>query len=372
MISLTLLDRGEIRTVQLRPEAVEAFEAALRIRGGEVIGRKQVSRAFFGLRRQTDPAAWAPWFSALARTLQGRVPLDRALDLLADAAPEPENVHRICQDVIGGRRFSESVARNVTSLPELIPALLRTGEAAGDLAQGASLAHRSLLDRAAFRRELRGKLAYPTVVVSAATIALVVLLVKVFPALTGMWTSMGKPLPARLEVLQWTGWIAVALLGTLAFGLGWLMSGGEAAQKLPGFRRLGRHRTRTEAWSALAMALGGGVSLMEAFGLLGDRWQAHELRRAIQVGERPEQVLSAWVEDAPGLNAVLLAGLQVGDLAGASAAVADGYREQLEQDLVRLQQWLEPAILVLLGTVLLGLAWSLFSLMGEMENGLVR
>ncbi|WP_306591280.1 type II secretion system F family protein [Geothrix sp. 21YS21S-4] len=372
MIEVTVLERGEVRVVRLQAEALDDFEAALQARGGTLLDQRRTRGG--PPRRLSRPSAeaWAPWFSALARTLQGGVPLDRTLDLLAEAAPEPDSARRLHQAVVGGRRFSEAVAQHLESIPDLIPALLRTGEAAGDLARGARLAHRGLVERAKFRRELRGRLAYPVVVVSAATLALVVLLLKVFPALTGMWTNLGRPLPPRLQVLQWSGWASVGLLAGLTGGLSWLMAGKEGAHRLPGFRRLGLHRTRTEAWSALAMALGGGVSLLEALNLLGERWEAAELRRAIQEGGRPEQVLDAWVADAPGQRAVLLAGLRVGDLAGGAASVAEGYREMLEEDLQRLQRWLEPAVLILLGTILLGLAWSLFSLMGEMEHGLVR
>lgn len=370
MIELTVLERGEVRALQVAPEGLESLEASLAARGATILRRQEAKapRAW----RQPGPEAWAPWFSALARTLKGGVPLDKALALLAEAAPDAAGVRRVQQAVIGGERFSGAVAQHLPGLPDLVPALLRTGEAAGDLAEGARLAHRSLVDRAAFRRELKAKLAYPLVVVSAASIALTVLLLKVFPALTGMWSNLGKELPLRLHLLRAFGWVGVVALVLLSVGLGWLMGGGEGALKLLGFRTLGAHRMRTEAWSALSMALGGGLSLMEALSLLGPRWGAPDLARAIQRGERPEEVLGAWVQDAPGLRAVLLAGLRVGDLPGASVAVAEGYREMLEQDLQRLQRWLEPAILLLLGAVLLGLAWSLFSLMGEMEHGLVR
>lgn len=370
MIELTVMERGEVRILQVPPESIEATEASLAARGATVLERKESKGK--RLWRQPGPEAWSSWFSALARTLKGGVPLDKVLALLADAAPDPAGIRRVQQAVVGGERFSAALATHVPSLPDLVPALLRTGEAAGDLAEGARLAHRALVDRATFQRDLKAKLAYPLVVVSASSIALTVLLLKVFPALTGMWSNLGKELPLRLHLLRAFGWAGVLLLALLALGLGWLMGGGEGALKLPGFRTLGVHRLRTEAWSALSMALGGGLSLLEALVLLGNRWGASGLARAIQSGERPEEVLSAWVLEAPGLRAVLLAGLRVGDLAGASAAVAEGYREMLEQDLQRLQRWLEPAILLLLGAVLLGLAWSLFSLMGEMEHGLVR
>lgn len=370
MIELTVLERGEVRVLQVAPESLEAFEAHLAARGGSILRRSE--RGTNRRWQKQDPAAWAPWFSALTRTLKGGVPLDRALALLAEAAPDPKSILKVQQEVVGGIKFSGAMAKAVPGLPDLIPALLRTGEASGDLAEGTRLAHRSLVDRAAFRRDLKAKLAYPLVVVGASSIALTVLLVKVFPALTTMWSNFGKELPVRLYLLRGFGWVGVGLLLLLTAGLGWLMGGGDGALKLPGFRTLGLHRQRTEAWSALGMALGGGLSLLEALLLLGPRWGAPLLARAIQGGGRPEAILSEWVQDAPGLRAILLAGLQVGDLAGAASAVAEGYREMLENDLQKLQRWIEPAILLLLGAVLLGLAWSLFSLMGEMEHGLVR
>ena len=371
MIEVTVLERGATRTFRIPPEEWEAHESSLLARGATILRCRELGKAARPW-RAPGPEAWAPWFSALARTLKGGVPLDKALALLAEAAPEPAGVRLVQQAVIGGERFSTSVAQRLPGLPDLVPALLRTGEASGDLAEGARLAHRALVDRATFRRELTAKLAYPLVVVSASSVALSVLLLKVFPALTGMWSNLGHALPLRLELLRAFGWVGVGALGLLALGLGWLMGGGEGALRLPGFRTLGLHRQRTEAWSAFAMALGGGLPLLDSLLLLGNRWGAPTLAKAIQGGGRPDEVLSAWVGDAPGLRAVWLAGLRVGDAAGAATAVAEGYRELLDSDLQRLQRWLEPAILLLLGAVLLGLAWSLFSLMGEMEHGLVR
>lgn len=372
MIRLTILDRGEVSVRHLNADQVPDFRQALEARGGSVLEAKAESGWSRPFRRAPKPEAWVPWFSALARTLKGGVPLHQSLALLAEAAPEPAQVTQVQREVISGRRFSEAVGSHFAGLPDLIPALLRAGEAAGDLAQGVALSHQTLQDLAAFRRELTARLAYPLVVVSSSTLAVLVLLLKVFPAMSGMWENLGKPLPPRLIVIHVLGWVGLAALATLAVGLAWVMGGGEKAQRLPGFRTLGRHRQRAEAWSALAMALSGGVSLLEALDLLGHRWGAKAMHEAIRRGVRPEVALAGWVDDAPGQRAVLSAGLQIGDLAGGARSVAEGYRDLLAQDLQKLQRRLEPAVLVLLGGILMGLAWGLFSLMGEMEHGLVR
>lgn len=373
MIRVTLLERGQVRTLELEAEALESFKEGLASRGASILETEVLGRSLWERlnTRVPSPEQWAPWFSALSRTLKGGVPLDKSLDLLADAAPMPASVRDLHRAVVGGSRFSEA-ATKLPGLPTLIPALLRAGEAAGDLARGAALAHQSLLDLVAFRRELRARLSYPLVVVSAAALALTVLMLKVFPAMAGMWANMGKPLPPRLEVIRIVGWVAVLVLALLGSGIAWLTGGGEGAQRLPGFRSLGRHRARCEAWSALAMALGGGVTLPEALALLGPRWGAPAALEAIRTGIRPEVALAAWVDDAAGLRAVLLASLRIGDLPSGAAQVADGYRELLASDLQKLQRWLEPAILILLGGILMSLAWSLFSIMGEMEHGLVK
>lgn len=373
MIRLTVMERGSVHQVDLDEDALEGFTVGLEARGGMILESKALRPSWPGrFRRRRDVGAWAPWFSALARTLKGNVPLDQALEILAPAAPSPEEVRAIHRGVLAGRRFSEAVGEGISGIPSLIPALLRAGEAAGDLGRGASLAHRTMQDLLAFQRELKARLSYPLVVVSASALAVAVLLLKVFPAMAGMWSNLGRPLPARLEAIRVAGWIAVGLLLLLAGGMTWLMSGDERAQRIPGFRTLGRHRDRSELWSALGMAMGGGVPLIEALSMMGDRWGAREARQAIQAGARPEEALGPWVDDAPGQRAVLIASLQIGDLAGGAQNVAEGYRELLAADLGSLQRWLEPVILVLLGGILLALAWSLFSIMGEMEHGLVR
>lgn len=372
MIRLTVLERGEVLVRLVTREESEAFRQSLEARGGTVLEAHSAKRWSIGGRRNPRPEAWVPWFSALARTLKGGVPLHQALDLLAGASPMPSQVGQVARDVLSGRRFSEGVARHLGGLPDLIPSLLRAGEAAGDLARGVELAHRTLRTLAEFRRELQARLAYPLVVVTSSCLAVLVMLLKVFPAMTSMWANLDKPLPSKLTIIHVLGWVGLGVLGLLALGLGWVMGGGEGAQRLPGFRTLGRHRQRSEAWAALAMALSGGVTLPEALALLGNRWGAQSILKEIQQGGRPDMVLASWVDDAPGQRAVLMASLQIGDLSGGAESVAEGYRELLAQDLQKLQRWLEPAVLVLLGSILLGIAWGLFSLMGEMEHGLVH
>jgi len=374
MIRVTVVECGRLRSIDLEEGALDAFKASLTSRGGTIL-ELQSSRSPLKitlLKRKKGASSWAPWFSALARTLKGNVPLDQALELLAPAAPAPEEILSVHRGVLAGRRFSDAVSDQIAGLPSLVPALLRAGEAAGDLARGAALAHSTMENLLAFQRELKARLSYPLVVVSAASIALSVLMAKVFPAMAGMWVNLGKPLPAKLEVIRVVGWVAIVLLLLLAGGMAWLMSGDERAQQIPGFRTLGRHRNRSELWSALGMALGGGVPLLDALSLLRQKWGAQEMRQDIQKGVRPEDALIRWVDDAPGQRAVLLASLRVGDLAGGASSVAEGYRELLEADLKSLQRWLEPVILLLLGGILMALAWSLFSIMGEMEHGLVK
>ncbi len=371
MISVTVLERGLARRVLIQDDRLDAFREEVQAHGGQILTVEVQGRRRGGRTRTPAASAWVPWFSALARTLKGRVPLDRALDLLADASPSPEGVKSLENAVTSGQRFSDAVATCLQGIPSLVPALLRAGESAGDLARGVSLAHQSMSAQLAFQRELKSKLAYPLVVVSSSALALLVLMVKVFPAMSGMWLNLGKPLPPRLEAIRLLGWLAILALVGIAIGMAWLMSGSEQAQRLPGFRALGRHKARSEAWSALAMALGGGVPLLEALDMLGTRWGAAAMKQAVQQGARPEEALSGWVDDAPGQRAVLIASLRVGDLAAGAQGVAEGYQELLEQDLRNLQRWLEPVILVLLGSILMALAWGLFSVMGEMEKGLV-
>jgi type II secretory pathway component PulF len=372
MIRLTTLERGEVRTIQLEEVELRSFQESLCLRGGMVLRVERINQSQSFRLIDSGPEGWAYWYSALARTLKGGVPLDQALDLLADAAPKRDEARKVHQDIVAGKHFSDSVQTHFRNLPPLVPALLKAGEAAGDLSRGAGLVYQCLQDQASFRRELSARLAYPLVVVSFSALALIVLLLKVFPAMEGMWSTLNKPLPPLLTAMQVFGWVAVLGLICLALGFGWLMGGSEKAQKLPGFKTLGRHRSRGEAWSALSMALGGGVSLIDSLQLFGERWGSRGIKESIQKGERPEVALAIWVDDAPGQKAVLIASLRIGDLAGGAQGVADGYRELLEQDLRALQRWLEPSVLILLGGILLGLAWSLFSLMGQMEHGLAH
>jgi len=321
----------------------------------------------------------------LAPLLAGKVPIDRALRLVAEqrrgkrersAAIELEAALR------EGRPLSLAMSRNENFYGSAAVAAARAGESSGTIAESLGRYVEHIRRHAQMKRKLGTALAYPATVVLVALVAIGLLLGLVVPRLSTLLDALGggeAPLPTRILVtlsgivrgpaLIW----GTGILLTGALLLFWPHRGRESLfsrsiHRLPVLGAVVQQGALARACATLSALLKSGVPLPEALRLCGPASGNAELSRLIsEVSTQVEhgRPMSQTMRRQRWLGLPLVAeAASLGEETGALAEQMDWVSRELESRSAArsavLLSLLEPALIVLMALVVGLVAASLF------------
>ncbi|NKI34452.1 type II secretion system protein GspF [Wenzhouxiangella sp. XN79A] len=313
----------------------------------------------------------------MAGLLRAGLPLEDVLALLAEQTDRPA-VHRplaaMRSRVREGAALSEAMAEQPALFPPLVWRSVAAGEQAGRLetviARLADHAER----RAALSRGIVMALVYPLLLGVLSLAVVWGLLGFVVPRVVEVFSQSNQALPALTRSLIWisdalAGWGGLLLLVLLG-----LAAGGALLLRRPGPRRafdgallglplIGRVvRAHASALFArtLAILMASGVPAVDALGTAASVMSNRRVRDDLeQAGQRVREGSSITASVAeigwmPPLTRRLIAGgEQAGDLAGMLDHAAELQEADLEQTGAVLLAVLQPALILLVGLVVL-------------------
>lgn len=135
----------------------------------------------------------------LATLLKAGISLAEALPSLAQSYvrhPMGPALQLANQKLRGGGHLSEALQHPALPWPAYVPALMQAGEASGELAQSLAEAAEQLDHELTTAQELRNALIYPTILVLAGIVAVLVVFVGVVPKFSAMLKSSRADIPA--------------------------------------------------------------------------------------------------------------------------------------------------------------------------------
>jgi general secretion pathway protein F len=313
----------------------------------------------------------------LAVLITAGVPVADALEAAAEATVHPRllaALTRVRAAVREGRPLADALGDAPAVFPPLYRELVRASEAAGAL--GPVLARlASYLDRtAALRARLRATLTYPAVMAVAVLAVVVFLIAWVLPQMARLFEETGAPLPLAARALLATGagvaatwWVWLVTL--IAGGLGlrsWAASVAGRARldgwllEAPAVGRVARAAALARVAHTLSTLLAGGVRLEAALdlaaGAAGNARVAAVLaaaREAVRQGQPLAPSLRASGVVPPGLLRLVATGERSGGLAEALAHAAADLDAQVERDVAAATAFAEPALVLIMGLVVL-------------------
>lgn len=320
----------------------------------------------------------------LAWLLRAGMSLNNALEILAKEAFSKAFagiVANLRTDIRKGRSFHEALAaRNIFS-PYYV-SMVEVGEASGTLP--------AVLERLAASRDrerkIRGKLVsaltYPSLLVALATGAVTFIMVSVVPSIKDMITSSGAPIPGAAQfVINLSDWLIAngmklllgiplaALLVVVLFGAGRLqrMVVGVASH-IPLVGGLLRKAAVVQFSRILGTLLAAGVSLPDSLKLMRPSLENRQI--ATVVGQM-EQALRQGADFIAPLEQtrvfpkllarMLKVGNETGNLTPSVLQVTEILEEELESAIDRTLTLLEPAIILMLSSVVAFIITSLMS-----------
>lgn len=382
------LPDGRVTEQRHRAASAEALRRELESRGLYVFAVKPAAGLRLALplgrRERIKPLEFLVFNQQLATLLAAGMPVLQSLELLQKAQASPffrEVLARVVEDVRSGVALSESFAAQGELFPPLYCASLFAGERSGELVGVLRRYIRYQQMVEAVRRRVSSALTYPAVLVGLSLLLIVILVTYVIPRFAGLYKDFGADLPLLttliLEVAsflqhQWRLWAAALLLGWLV-ARRWLRSeAGRLAMdrlrlRLPFVGEIFHLFALSQFVRALATLLGGGTPLVPALevavGTVTNRAVSEPLSRVVPL-VREGQALWSSLETTGLFPELSLAMVQVGEATGALEEMLTGvgqfYDESIETKLARVVTLIEPAVLVLMGGVIVTLLLSVY------------
>ncbi len=320
----------------------------------------------------------------LASLLQARLPLEQALNALLAQAEKPAMaamLGKVRSAVLGGASLSQALGEDAQAFPSEMVAMVAAGEQSGSLPTVLENWADYLEQRAALKQQVVSSLAYPAIVAAVALLMVLGLMTYVVPQIVGVFQNTKATLPLLTQVMMFASkllrdyglWALAALIvGSFALRT-WLKNPAPLAAwhalqlRTPLVGGLVQAAQTERFASTLAILIRGGVPMLGALEaakrtLTNTIFTKHVEAAIVRV--REGATLSRALETvqksspskqrmAPLLTHLIASGEATGRLPDMLKRAADLQGGDLRRKLQILTTILEPAIILVMGGVVL-------------------
>lgn len=311
----------------------------------------------------------------LAALIRAGIPILQAIAMLRKRAASARLrvvLGDVEDQIRGGMALSEAFAAQGPIFPRIYTASILAGERSGALDEVLSRYVTYMRRNVGLRRKIRGALAYPTFLLFASFCMVTFLTLYVVPRMRDLFSGFGNQLPLpTLIVVGISNWLSgnVIWFGPLVIGgavLLFLWSRTDRGRqrldamllRVPLAGKLIVQLSVAQVTRSLATLLAGGITLVESWEIAGESITNRELRRRsseILPMIREGRSFTESLEVAGWLPALALDMIGIGERSGSLREMLDEvaifYDAESEVRLEQLTTTLEPAILVVMGGV---------------------
>ena len=312
----------------------------------------------------------------LATMVEAGIPIIQGLDALAEQVTHPtfkKTLATVQEDIEHGTSLSAAFSKHPAVFDTLFTNMVKVGETGGALS--------IVLDRIAtymektlrLKRKVKSALIYPIVVVSMAILITIVLLVKVVPTFTEIYSSFDQGLPAMTQLL-------VNISDALRYHLLWYISGLVAiffgvrqwhktdkgalvldglSLKVPIFGDLLRKVAISRFSRTLATLVQSGVPILESLDIvektIGNRvleTVVNDVKGSVREGESLAAPLVKSGVFPPMVTRMIAVGEKSGKMETMLLKISEFYDDQVDAAVEGLTSVIEPLIIGVLGIVI--------------------
>jgi len=393
---------GEVVTKTVEATAERDLRSKLEREGFRVFsiassGTMNVRRAFGGEQRvrKIKTEDFLLFNQQLSALLRAGLPILQAIGILRKRVHNEQlrlTLEDVEEKVRAGQALSQAFAAQGDAFPRIYIASILAGERAGSLDEVLLryVSYQKTITEA--RRKIKKSLAYPTVLVGASIVLVMVLSTYVIPQFMKLYSGVGaQELPMVTVVVVSTAefvsknliWLIPTIIGGLIFIFVWRrtptgrLTIDRWILKMPVAGETVRQMTIAQFTRSLATLLAGGITLPESVEIASEAIT----NRALSYASR--NVLSGIREGKPFTDSLEASGwvselatdmIGVGERSGALREmldeVANFYDSEIDVRLNTITTFIEPVILVFMGslvmTILLAMYLPLFYMIGNM------
>ncbi len=312
------------------------------------------------------------------------VPIVLAIERLSETITHhvlKRALQQVSKEISSGIALSMAMQHQPKVFSPLMTALITAGEANGRLDEAFLEASRNYELENTSRRRVKAALRYPALVISIAFIAMMLLNLFVIPKFAGLYTSLHAALPLPTRILMslsffvrsywWLILLSLFFVGFLFFyGLrhpSFRVTVDGIKLKLPIFGSILERIIMANFSRNLAMLLQTGVPLIQALTLVANvvgndyaKEKILAIRQGIERGESFSQASHSIRFFSPLILQMLAVGEQTGRIDQMLAEVSHFYEQEVDYDIKKLTDKIEPLLLLLVGAMVLVLALGVF------------
>ena len=324
--------------------------------------------------------------------MRSGVPILRAINGLAESATSPklrEVLSDITNKLEGGYALSSALNQHPKVFSSLFISIIHVGENTGQL-------DNSFLKLATYfereqetRKRIKAALRYPSFVISAIVVAIVILNIFVIPTFANMFAKLGADLPLATRILIsssefFLNYWPHLLVGSIAtiVGIRYYVRTPKGKYlwdkrklKLPVVGSIIERSILSRFTHSFAIVLKAGVPMTTGLSLVADAVDNDYMREkilAIRTGIESGESLLRTAISSELFTSLVLQMIAVGEETGRVdellEEVGDYYEREVDYDLSTLTARIEPILLVIVAGMVLVLALGIFTPMWDMAS----
>lgn len=326
--------------------------------------------AIFGGVKKVEIAAFT---RQMATLLRSGIPLAEALGALVEQVTNVRfkaPLAEVRAAVNEGSSFADALAKHPKLFDELFVSMVRAGELAGNLDEVLTRLADFLEAGQKLKSKIQGAMIYPIVMLVVGVGIMTVLMIKVIPEITSMFSQAGRTLPLNTRILIATSgffgrnilWIFLATIIAIVLFLQWSRSKEgkpvwhSFVLRVPVVGELVRTINVGRFSRTLGTMLQSGVPMLRALEtgkqIIGNvllQRAVEDAKQAVTEGESLATTLRKSGQFPATMIHMTAVGEKAGQLEQMLMRVADAYESEVDTKLSRLTALLEPLMLVLMG-----------------------
>lgn len=328
--------------------------------------------------------------------LKAGVPIMRALSGLQESTPNKtfgSVIADLRNGLDSGRELSACLAQHPRVFSPFVIHMVRIGEMTGRLDEIFLRIFHHVEFEKMMREQVKTALRYPSFVIAAMAIALVVINLFVIPAFAKVYKSFSAKLPWMTQLLidfsgfmqaYWPLMLLGLIGGVFAFRAWTRRPAGKLAwdtikMRIPIAGKIVLKGTLSRFARSFALASRSGVPAVEALSIVAQTVdnayvasKIEGMRAGVERGESLLQVAKAAGVFTPIVLQMLAVGIETGELDDLMQEIGELYQREVEYELKTLSSQIEPILILCLGGLVLVLALGVFLPIWDLGRTMIK
>lgn len=381
-------------------EAISLEEAAAQVKkNGWFVTllkqEKEITRKFlfFGKEKKLSSFERIIFTDHLSAMIRSGIPLVEALDTYAVEEKKNESLifQRMAEFIVQGKKLSEAMASYPKIFTPFYLALVRSGELTGTLSEALDYIAQELRREHEFKEKIKAALFYPILVLSVAFLVILLLTLVVIPKVTLITKSFTGDLPLITRIVSSAASLMTAfgpmialLLLISVIGIIALLRNRKVKEmldpyslRLPLFGKILKKYILARFLRVLGSCIKYGISLTSAFAtideVVGNSYYREACRRIDGKILRGLSLFTALSEEDkdlfPRIIVQAIKGAEkTGHVDETMLRLSGFYEDEIDRELRRITQLIEPVLVVILGIIVAAIAISVIAPIYQMTS----